>query len=158
MLAVTCEADQETFILPNYDLAYTYRQLYFEVAKSLIRDHHVGMDLLSHTTYNQDALERHVPSWVPRWDLPLAPLSFPLKWPYCSASGEILEASDSLEIIKPTSIFDLYQLRLRARRFGSIDPVDSSMSSLRLLETLSRDPLMKRVRGPRWFSGSSDRP
>jgi hypothetical protein len=86
-LQLPYQADQETFILPSYDHAYSFRRLYFDAAKTMIQDRHAGLDLLSHTKYHAEALDAQISSWVPRWDLPAEPLHVLLSQTPHSASG-----------------------------------------------------------------------
>jgi hypothetical protein len=127
-------ADQDTFIHPNYHPAYTYRQLYLDVAKAAVFDLDVGLNILRYITHTQDTLSDELPSWVPRWDVRLERATFALQEQYYDASGDLAHTSLSFLYSRLPAVCDAPLLQLRARCLGTVASTHIFTFTLELLD------------------------
>lgn len=56
----------QALTVPNYDHAYTFLHIFFDLAKIMINNLLVGLSLITHVAHTHRTLENDFPSWIPR--------------------------------------------------------------------------------------------
>lgn len=97
----------QPLILPNYDENNDVKNVFLQLALSVIERYNIGPELFSHIKHDERTIEDEYPTWVPRWDLAEEHSAWRSdKGVFYSASGEL-----------PSSAFEI--TRLEGQKYGS---------------------------------------